>query len=84
MLISDPSNLKEALRLAEAENERLRTALVTLWGFWNDRNRCRMKADYLRGHLSYYSTLEELERPIVATLSVTLIGEARWNFAPKL
>lgn len=30
MLISDPSNIAEALRLSQAENERLRGALLNL------------------------------------------------------
>jgi len=52
----------------EARVSELECALGALWALWNDKERCRMKADYMRGHLSYANTLDTLEAPIITAL----------------
>jgi hypothetical protein len=65
-------------RLDDAESERdalaervekLERALGELWALWNDKEVAGWNADYLRGHLSYASMLNERTRNIRETLA---------------
>jgi hypothetical protein len=60
----------------EARISELEVALSELWSLWNDKEWCRYKADYMRGHLSYAGMLDTKERTIRAALPPSQEGKS--------